>query len=77
MSTGLFPIRQGKGGPRPGYIPDNRRPFFWSEDQINRLCDYVADGLSIAAAARLLGVSKNAATGQFNRIRASFGWQGE
>lgn len=49
----------------------------WTDEETNMLCDLVADGVSISAAARRIGRSKNAAVGKFGRIRQSFGWQAQ
>jgi hypothetical protein len=73
MATGLFPSREGRGGPRKGYMPKNRRP---SRAQMNALADCLAEGApSIADAARQLGMAERTANRLFHQIRAQLGWQ--
>lgn len=47
----------------------------WTPDQTDRLCDVIADGGSFADAARVLGVSKNAALSRFERVKKALGPQ--
>lgn len=47
----------------------------WPREKIDRLCDLIADERSFSQAARIMGVTKNAAIGQFARIRRLYGGQ--
>lgn len=71
MTTGLFVNR----GQNTAIGKRRRTVNHWPKEQLDALCDLIADGVSISAAAVQLGVSRNAATGQFNRIRHKYGWQ--
>lgn len=73
MSTGLFNSREGKGGPRKGFVPANRRS---SRQSMNALADALADGApSLRSAARIVGVGERTATRLFAEMRARLGWQ--
>jgi len=48
----------------------------WTEDMETRFFDAIADGMSIGAAGRLVGVSKGAASGKFTRAREAMRAQG-
>lgn len=75
MSTGLFPSRERQSGPRKGYIPLNRR----SETAVarkSRLAEAMAEGApSVAAAAKLIGISQQAASRHWIEICDGLGRQ--
>jgi hypothetical protein len=70
--TGLFPIREGKGGPRKGFIPANRRS---DPRQMDRLADALAEGATIRGAAVQIGIGERTATRLFAEMRRRLGWQ--
>lgn len=52
------------------------RADIWPEDRVNQMCEMIADGKRLVQVARVLGVTKGAATSRFKRIRDSYGEQG-
>jgi hypothetical protein len=78
MSTGLFSSRQGKGGPRRGYVPLNRRAINGHGLEGNKrlLAEALAQGApSIAEATRQIGLPPSSGQSLFRAIRADLGWQ--
>lgn len=49
----------------------------WPQERTDHLCDLVAQGFGFTAVSARMGMSRNAVLGRFNRIRKSYGWQGE
>jgi len=47
----------------------------WPPIRDSNLMDLIAEGLSFDDAAKVLGVSRNAAIGRFSRLRSGMGWQ--
>ena len=57
--------------------PDTRIATPWSVDQEARFFDAIADGSSIAAAARLVGKPLGSGASKFRRFARSLGSQGQ
>lgn len=50
----------------------------WTDDETDRLAEYIADGWSFGGAARKLGRTKNSCIGRWhNCIRKEAGWQAQ
>ena len=49
----------------------------WSEDDGARLMEGIANGQSIDASGRRLGLTRGAAIGRFNRLRRKMGCQAQ
>lgn len=50
-------------------------PTQWLPERDAELCEHIANGVSITGAGRLMGITRCAAIGRFQRIRGHFGWQ--
>jgi hypothetical protein len=64
------------------YIPGCRNLTFgnsrpWDQDEINRFCDLIADGVSIGAAGRSVSRDRNSAQSKWRQIRLKMGWQAQ
>jgi hypothetical protein len=49
--------------------------FTWSEDETNRFCDLIADGMTPRKAGIAIGKSGSAGIGKFDRMRKAMGAQ--
>ena len=50
----------------------------WTDDETDRLAEYIADGWTFGGASRALKRSRNACIGRWNSfIVRQFGWQGK
>jgi hypothetical protein len=73
MATGLFNSREGRGGPRRGYVPINRRT---PRSTVAAFAEAMANGAdTIRAASRVAGVSEKQGSNIFRQMRAELGWQ--
>lgn len=75
MNTGLFPIRAGKGGPRPGYLPANRKIAAQGRNTDDRVAEIMADGLTQEQIAEALDMSVSGVGKSVARIKRGLGWQ--
>lgn len=52
-----------------------RTEVIWTPEVDGQLMELMSENLSIRAAARRMGISHNAASGRFTRLRREMGWQ--
>lgn len=77
MATGLFPIREGKGGPRRGYIPKNRRNRVFDRTKLDAFAEALAEHGTVTAASHACGISQQRGSVFLARIRRGLGWQAQ
>lgn len=75
QTTGRAILVVEKRGPNRVVRNPFRTEVIWTPEADGQLMELMSENLSIRAAARVMGISHNAASGRFTRLRREMGWQ--